>query len=264
MIEDFRMKNNTSKNSTIMRRNVMLALFALMVCCSVPYASADEYRSVGVNEFNEVINKRRVLLIDVRRPSEFVPHHINGAQCLNLYDPEFDSKAQKLSKRHTLAVYCQRGSRSKVAAQRLSDLGYKVVELDGGINAWDSLQMSTLTVDDTTTYFFEVREVSYSGSNGMSNSMFSGSDGGSHYVDGSGRFSLVNGFIQLSCGGASDFFKIPYDHVISADEFDGMITIRYATENDYYVTLEWADYNLRVTISSFTAINKTIYNCRII
>jgi len=43
-----------------------------------------------------------------------------------------------MNKKEKVYVYCRSGKRSMTAARRLAGAGYKVVNLEGGIMAWNS------------------------------------------------------------------------------------------------------------------------------
>ena len=51
-------------------------------------------------------------------------------------DFEKQWNAAGIKKRFTIAVYCRSGRRSKAAAEFLVKQGYNVIELEGGIMAW--------------------------------------------------------------------------------------------------------------------------------
>ena len=77
-------------------------------------------------------------LLDVRKPDEFAAGHLVGAHLLNWLDAEtFKENAKDLDKNKTIYVYCRSGRRSKAAANYLAEHGYKVVDMDGGILAWE-------------------------------------------------------------------------------------------------------------------------------
>lgn len=77
-------------------------------------------------------------LLDVRKPDEFAAGHLAGAHLLNWLDTEtFKEDATDLDKRKTIYVYCRSGRRSNEAANYLAEQGYKVVDMDGGILAWE-------------------------------------------------------------------------------------------------------------------------------
>lgn len=77
-------------------------------------------------------------LLDVRKPDEYAAGHLKGAHLLNWLDTEsFKQEADKLDKSKTIYVYCRSGRRSNEAACYLAEKGYCVVDLDGGILAWE-------------------------------------------------------------------------------------------------------------------------------
>lgn len=77
-------------------------------------------------------------LLDVRRADEFATGHIAGAHLINWLDTDgFKKEASGLDKSKTIYIYCRSGRRSNEAASYLSDQGYKVVDMGGGILAWE-------------------------------------------------------------------------------------------------------------------------------
>jgi rhodanese-related sulfurtransferase len=51
--------------------------------------------------------------------------------------PYFEEKIKVLDKKENVAIYCRSGRRSKMAANKLTAAGYKVVELNTGFLSWD-------------------------------------------------------------------------------------------------------------------------------
>lgn len=85
-------------------------------------------------------------LLDVRKPDEFAAGHLAGAHLLNWLDPEtFKADAKNLDKSKTMYVYCRSGRRSNEAANYLAEQGYKVVDMDGGILAWEKAGLPVTT-----------------------------------------------------------------------------------------------------------------------
>lgn len=77
-------------------------------------------------------------LLDVRKPDEFSAGHLAGAHLLNWLEPEsFKREAARLNKAKTLYIYCRSGRRSSESADYLAGQGYKVIDMDGGILAWE-------------------------------------------------------------------------------------------------------------------------------
>lgn len=97
----------------------------------------DNIVSVSAPEFNMEIKADTVQLLDVRTPGEYAEGHIEGALNIDVHSDDFRRMAEKeLSKDSTVLVYCRSGRRSMDAAEILVLLGYKVVNLKGGIIEW--------------------------------------------------------------------------------------------------------------------------------
>ena len=87
--------------------------------------------------FKECIADTAVVRLDVRTDEEYAEGHIAGAMNIDVLQPDFEQKSKAvLPKNKTIALYCRSGKRSKKAARILSELHYKVVELDGGYMEW--------------------------------------------------------------------------------------------------------------------------------
>ena len=76
---------------------------------------------------------------------EFAEGHITGAILIDQFQSDFLEQAQaKLPKDKTIAIYCRSGRRSANAAGKLADVGYKCVNLKGGILAWKEANMPVI------------------------------------------------------------------------------------------------------------------------
>ncbi len=115
-----------------MFRNI-LAVLGLATACT---ACAAEFQSLSVDEFETMLKSDSVMLVDVRTPAEFAESHIDGAVNIDVNNAAFVKNAESLDKSKQLAVYCRSGKRSKRAANVLSDMGFKVIELNTGILGW--------------------------------------------------------------------------------------------------------------------------------
>ena len=105
-------------------------------CCQ--QAKAEKVESLPVEEFAQRMMSKSVVLVDVRTPKEFAEGHIQGATNVAWGD-DFEKQwnAEDIKNRFTVAVYCRSGRRSSAAASALVKMGYKVIELKGGILAWE-------------------------------------------------------------------------------------------------------------------------------
>ena len=115
---------------------LLLAVLGLNTACSQNYENYD------VKEFAELITDSNVVILDVRKADEFAEGHITGAILIDQFQSDFLEQAQaKLPKDKTIAIYCRSGRRSANAAGKLADVGYKCVNLKGGILAWKEANM---------------------------------------------------------------------------------------------------------------------------
>ena len=127
-------------------KNILTCLFASLglttACGQVNYENYD------VKEFAELIADSSVVILDVRKADEFAEGHIKGAILIDQFQSDFVEQAQaKLPKEKTIAVYCRSGRRSANAADKLADVGYKCVNLKGGIIAWKEAGMPVITTE---------------------------------------------------------------------------------------------------------------------
>lgn len=110
----------------------LLATLGLTTACG-----QGNFENVDVNGFAELVADSNVVVLDVRTASEFAEGHIEGAINLDQAQSDFMEKAQAaLPVEKKIAIYCRSGRRSANAAGRLADVGYKCVNLKGGIIAW--------------------------------------------------------------------------------------------------------------------------------
>ena len=101
-----------------------------------------KFENMEVKEFAELIADSNVVTLDVRKADEFAEGHIKGAVLIDQFQSDFmEQAAAKLPKEKTIAVYCRSGRRSANAAGKLADVGYKCVNLKGGIIAWKEANM---------------------------------------------------------------------------------------------------------------------------
>ena len=95
------------------------------------------FENTDVQGFSELITAPGVVLLDVRTADEYAEGHIEGAVLIDQKQDDFVEKAKAvLPIDKTIAIYCRSGRRSANAAGKLADVGYKCVNLKGGIIAW--------------------------------------------------------------------------------------------------------------------------------
>ena len=132
--------------SKIIKLAITLMIMAMSATQISGCNSNDNITSVSAPEFDKKIKANSVQLLDVRTPQEYAEGYIDGALNINIQSDDFQQRAEKeLSKDSTILVYCRSGRRSMEAAEMLTKLGYKVVNLKGGIIEWkgDGLPVTT-------------------------------------------------------------------------------------------------------------------------
>lgn len=93
----------------------------------------DRVTILHVNDFEQLVQKGEIRVIDVRTRSEYAEGHIAGAENVDVNQPEF---IERLRLKGDVAVYCRTGKRSARAALMIAEQGYNVYDLGGGIMAW--------------------------------------------------------------------------------------------------------------------------------
>lgn len=130
----------------ITRHSIFLILMTMSAVQLSECNGNDNIVSVSSSDFATKVKADSAQLVDVRTPQEYADGHIDGALNIDIQSNDFQRMVEKeLSKDSTILVYCRSGRRSMDAAVILTKLGYKVVNLKGGIIEWeeDGLRMTT-------------------------------------------------------------------------------------------------------------------------
>ena len=130
----------------------LLAALGLNTACS------QNFENMEVKAFAELIADPNVVILDVRKADEFAEGHIKGAVLIDQFQSDFMEQAKaKLPMDKTIAIYCRSGRRSANAAGKLADIGYKCVNLKGGILAWKEAGMPVTTTDTYEVDVFKTK-----------------------------------------------------------------------------------------------------------
>ena len=123
---------------------ILTCLLAALGLTSV--CGQQTYENTDVQGFAELIADSTVVILDVRASTEFTEGHIEGAILIDQGQDDFVEKAKAtLPTEKTIAIYCRTGRRSANAAGKLADVGYKCVNLKGGIVAWKEAGKPVIT-----------------------------------------------------------------------------------------------------------------------
>lgn len=122
---------------------IKITLLSLLLFSSCANAQAPQSESaiqnINVTTAQEVINKEKIVLLDVRTPDEYAQGHIPGAQNLDFYASNFEEELKKLDPNQHYVVYCASGNRSGKAGKMMENLQFQHVQnVMGGFQAWQS------------------------------------------------------------------------------------------------------------------------------
>lgn len=88
---------------------------------------------ISFNNFYQLYQKEALSVLDVREVEEFEPLHLEGARNFPL--SQLADTYEQLDKTHPYYVICKSGIRSARACQFLTEQGYEVVNVQGGMDA---------------------------------------------------------------------------------------------------------------------------------
>ena len=139
------MRNIWDSNSYLVNKNIIMKKIITCLLATLGIASAcgqDNFENTDVQGFSELVADSSVVVVDVRTVAEFTEGHIERAILIDQGQSDFVEKAKStLPIEKRIAVYCRSGRRSANAAGKLADVGYKCVNLKGGIVAWKEAGM---------------------------------------------------------------------------------------------------------------------------
>ena len=107
--------------------------------------SKQKVEKLEVAEFQmKMIQLQVYNLIDVRTPQEFTQASILKAKNIDFNGDSFESELSKLEKEKPLFIYCKSGGRSAKAVEKAKEMGFeRIIELDGGMDAWKEAKAET-------------------------------------------------------------------------------------------------------------------------
>lgn len=99
----------------------------------------ESYPTVSGKELQESIASEEVVLLDVRSEEEWKTGHIPHAQ--HYFLGRLPKTLAAVPEGKTLVTQCQSGARSAIAASYVQASGRKVINLQGGMNAWKAAEL---------------------------------------------------------------------------------------------------------------------------
>ena len=94
-------------------------------------------KEISFDEFYQLYQKGSLSVLDVREVEEFETLHLEGAQNLPL--SQLADTYDQLDKDLLYYVICKSGMRSARACQFLAEQGYEVINVQGGMTAFENL-----------------------------------------------------------------------------------------------------------------------------
>ena len=94
-------------------------------------------KEITFNDFYQLYQNEQLSLVDVREVEEFQTLHLEGAQNLPL--SQLADIFDRLDKDLLYYVICKSGMRSARACQFLAEKGYDVINVQGGMTAFENL-----------------------------------------------------------------------------------------------------------------------------
>lgn len=94
-------------------------------------------KEITFNDFYQLYQNSSLSVLDVREAEEFETLHLEGAQNLPL--SQLADTYDQLDKDLLYYVICKSGMRSARACQFLAEQGYDVINVQGGMTAFENL-----------------------------------------------------------------------------------------------------------------------------
>ena len=94
-------------------------------------------KEISFDEFYQPYQNDQLSLVDVREVDEFEALHLEGAHNLPL--SQLADSYNQLDKNQLHYVICKSGMRSARACQFLAEQGYEVINIQGGMTAFEEL-----------------------------------------------------------------------------------------------------------------------------
>jgi phage shock protein E len=127
---------------TLARHSALMAVFTLCVSgvlASDPDApkSSEPLQHVDPRQAQTLVAEKKVVVLDIRTPSEFNQGRLAGATNIDFLASDFEQRIQGLDKSKSYLVHCASGGRSTHSLPVFKKNEFQsVYHLDGGIKAW--------------------------------------------------------------------------------------------------------------------------------
>lgn len=93
-----------------------------------------KFETISAKELDSYTNNSNYVIVDLREKEEYKRSHIVGS--INMYYDNIENNTVSLPHNKIIILYCDRGGLSLMAAKKLSQMGYQVISVVGGIQAY--------------------------------------------------------------------------------------------------------------------------------
>lgn len=130
---------------------LLVALLVLATACGSSADTSSEGAGVRLIDATTAADVQadpppELVILDVRTLEEFSEGHLEGATMIDFYREDFAEQLEGLDRDVPYLVYCRSGNRSGQTAELMAELGFTdVADVDGGILAWNDLDLPTVT-----------------------------------------------------------------------------------------------------------------------
>ena len=119
-------------------------IISIVLLSGLLKAESNAIPAISPVEAEQLFNKKKAVIIDVREDSEWKEQHIPGAIHIPLGQLPERLTELKQYKDSPVIAQCRSGRRSAQASDVLKSAGFsKVYNLEGGLNAWDKAGLKT-------------------------------------------------------------------------------------------------------------------------
>jgi len=131
-----------------MYKNLIAVFFLIVLTGCGKAQNTKSESSLPATEFSKRLDQtKEAQLVDVRTPVEFRNGHLKNAMNIDWSAGDFNEKAKALDKSKPVFVYCMSGPRSRAAAAKLKEMGFKnVYEMQGGMMKWRDASLPEVKV----------------------------------------------------------------------------------------------------------------------
>ena len=100
--------------------------------------SKTSVKHVDPKQAQQLIVDKKVIVLDLRTPTEFKAARIKGAANIDCLAPDFEERIKGLDKSKSYLVHCASGGRSTRSLSTFQRQQFhSIYHLDGGIKAWE-------------------------------------------------------------------------------------------------------------------------------